>query len=84
MLTTERLDALRAVEAGTVTVRKLGAPGAHYQFTPREMTVDLGFLQRAGLVDLHTEYVKRNGTHYPLVTIRTTERGHRALARVEA
>ena len=60
MLTSERLEALRAVQAGTVKARHLNAGGSPVLFEPREMTVALGFLQKARLVEVHS-HPKPNG-----------------------
>lgn len=71
-MTQERLDALRAVRQGTVTARAITAPGTPYIFLPRERTVALGFLVKAGLIE-------RDGK-----TVELTSRGALTLAQIES
>jgi hypothetical protein len=71
-MTQERLDALRAVRQGTVKARAVNAPGTPYVFVPKEQTVALGFLMKAGLI----ERLDR--------TVRLTERGALTLSQIES
>lgn len=77
MLTAERLHTLRSAEDGTVTARRLNAPGAQMMFAPREHQVPMGFLVRAGMVTVETGYGPNRGRP---VTITLTEKGKNALA----
>ena len=67
-MTMERLEALHAVKAGTVTARLISAPGSSFCFEPREMQVSAGFLMKAGMI-------QRDGK-----TVELTERGERYIA----
>ena len=82
MLTDERLAALTATAKGTLTVRRINAPGHPHAVEPRALTVAFGFLRKAELVTVET--VQRKGGNGPLTTASLTERGEHVLARATA
>ncbi len=81
MLSPERLATLTAVRNGKVTGKHMNAPGSPLVFEPRELTVDLKYLLKAGM--MVTESVTAANRSRP-VLITVTEAGNRALTGVQA
>lgn len=80
MLTDERLAALHAVGAGTVTGKHLNAPGSPLVFEPRDMQIALGFLQKARLIQTETASAANRARP---VTVTVTPRGQHVLRRIQ-
>lgn len=77
MLTTERIAALTAVRDGEVSARLVNAPGSPTVYHPKEKTVALSFLTKAGLIT--TVEGRGVGGRRP-ITVELTERGERILS----
>jgi len=77
----DRLETLRSVKAGTVTARAQNAAGSRALYEPKEATVSMRFLTRAGLV---REERSKNHHESVICTLTVTERGEDVLARATA
>lgn len=74
MTAANRLAALTAVRDGAVTGKHMNAPGSPIVFEPRNLTVDLKFLLRAGMIV--TESATAANRSRPVI-ISLTEAGNR-------
>lgn len=76
-MNTERLAVLTAVKAGTVTGKHLNAPGSPIVFQPSTAQVVLGYLRRAGLIQVESHSADNRSRP---VTVTVTDRGNRVLS----
>lgn len=79
MLTPERLAVLTATANGEIRARLANAPGSPLHIEPREYTVAFGYLRKANLVEVETDYLNGGRT---VTTVNVTDRGSHALAGV--
>lgn len=84
MLTAERISALTAVKDGTVTASMKAAPGSPVLLEPKEMTVAIGFLMKAELVEIETVRINVKRSKVPRCTVQLTGKGERLVAQLSA